>query len=210
MLNAASPGTLGFIGDLVNNLPPVTQGVSSWWAGEHILELGQIHYFFFDYLQSQSSALVAHAPGIDWNAIWTTISTCEGPKAAMETVLNSKFNLIGLSSEVNGLKAIFFRFARASPTTWDALTAQALQQYLSLVQNNYDHVSQSVGNILNMAAGGQWYQQRWDMQGSPGSFFVAYATYVFNQALKGVAPLAKAKPGPRYSTFQLGGCGETC
>ena len=110
--------------------------------------------------------------------------------------------------------------------TWDAVTAKGLQQYLSVVENNYFAVAQSVGNLINMAAGGQWFQQPWSMTGSPGYFFVNYATFVLTRAVNNVKALASSAGGDAgYTHYNLppgggggssggaggaAGCGITC
>ena len=202
MLNAVSPGTLGDISSVVQNLPAASVGVA-WWAADHILELGQIQYFFTQWIQRYNYDVGNYAARINWAGIWNALQTCEGPKSAMEFVLNSRLNLVGVQSEINGLKAVFMRAARASPTTWDAVTAQGLLAYFDLIENNYDAVAQSVGNLINRVAGGEFANTAWSVANSPGGIFVNYALYTLQQARIGAKPLSSQNPGGSYNQVDI-------
>lgn len=120
----------------------------------------------------------------------------------MTFILNRPANLVGIPSEINNLKGLLINFKNAG-ADWEKLTGQGLVNYLQFVQPQYMATAQHVGNLLNRVAAGVWENANTDVAGSPGSFFITFATAAFNRALGNARVVGSSGAVTNYERHSL-------
>ena len=138
----------------------------------------------------------------DWNSLWEHVSGCGNAKSAMTFLLNRPANLVGIASEINNLKGLLINFKNAG-ADWEKLTGQGLVNYLQFVQPQYTATAQHVGNLLNRVAGGAWENVNYEASGSPGAFFITFATAAFNRALGNARVVGSSGATTNYARHNL-------
>lgn len=188
-------------GALVNIVQFAGQIASKLWHADHKFELNLLRFFLTDTPMRHGNDRWTYPH------IWSTLVSCSTVRQRVTDILNSPANLVGVSKDINLLKAVLLQHGGPRDLSrWDAQLIPATLHYFLFIQEDYLNVARQLAVLLNDISGMAGVEPT--TTDSPGREFLQFVTMLFNNALglleNWPAILASAAgPGPNEQVLTL-------